>query len=110
MLVTSLFEPLSIKRLRLKNRLVMAPMTRAFSPNGIPAADVAAYYPLRTASEVGLIVSEGTVVERPASKSNPGVPHFFGHALPGWQEVIAQVHAAGGRLPPQLWHVGAQRD
>jgi len=108
--VSSLFEPLSIKRLRIKNRFVMAPMTRAFSPNGIPTPDVAAYYQRRAASDVGLIVSEGTVVERPASKNNPGVPHFFGEALPAWQEVIARVHAAGGKMAPQLWHVGAQRD
>jgi 2,4-dienoyl-CoA reductase-like NADH-dependent reductase (Old Yellow Enzyme family) len=110
MTISSLFEPLSIKRLQLKNRFVMAPMTRAFSPNGIPTAEVAAYYERRAASDVGLIVSEGTVVERPASKSNPSVPHFFGEALPAWQDVITRVHAAGGKMAPQLWHVGAQRD
>lgn len=108
--VSSLFEPLSIKRLVLKNRIVMAPMTRAFSPNGLPTTDVTAYYGRRAVHDVGLIISEGTVVERPAAKNDPGVPHFYGEALTGWQEVIQQVHAAGGKMAPQLWHVGAQPD
>lgn len=110
MSITSLFEPFTLKRLRLQNRFVMAPMTRAFSPNGIPTAQVAAYYARRAAHSVGLIVSEGTVVERPAAKNNPTVPHFYGEALSAWQQVIDAVHAAGGKMAPQLWHVGAHRD
>lgn len=107
---SSLFEPLTLKNLRLKNRFVMAPMTRAFSPHGTPTADVAAYYQRRAAGDVGLIISEGVAVERPAAKNNPTVPNFYGEALRGWQEVIARVHAAGGKMAPQFWHVGAQRD
>jgi 2,4-dienoyl-CoA reductase-like NADH-dependent reductase (Old Yellow Enzyme family) len=108
--IPSLFEPLTLKRLKLKNRFVMAPMTRAFSPNGIPTADVVAYYRRRAEHAVGLIVSEGVAVARPAAKNNPKVPHFYGEALPLWQEVIDQVHAAGGKMAPQLWHVGVQRN
>jgi 2,4-dienoyl-CoA reductase-like NADH-dependent reductase (Old Yellow Enzyme family) len=85
----------------------MAPMTRAFSPDGIPGVDVAAYYRRRAEGEVGLILSEGTVVERPASAGNANIPHFYGaDALAGWQAVIEDVHAAGGKMGPQLWHVG----
>jgi 2,4-dienoyl-CoA reductase-like NADH-dependent reductase (Old Yellow Enzyme family) len=47
------------------------------------------------------------VVERPASRNDPKVPFFFGPALAGWQRVIENVHEAGGRMGPQLWHVGA---
>jgi len=73
--VQSLFRPFSHKSLKLKSRLVMAPMTRSFSPCGVPTSDVAAYYG-RRAREVGLIISEGTVIDRPASANDPDIPHF----------------------------------
>jgi len=60
------FQPFRIGSLELKNRIVMAPMTRSFSPGGVPASNVADYYVRRAKDEVGLIVSEGTVVNRPA--------------------------------------------
>ena len=110
MSVESLFQPFRLKSLALKNRIVMAPMTRSFSPGGAPTPEVAAYYARRAAADVGLILSEGTVVERPASSNDPGVPRFWGEdALAGWKQVIDAVHAAGGRMAPQLWHVGAVR-
>ena len=85
----------------------MAPMTRSFSPNGIPTADVAAYYQRRAEGEVGLILSEGTVIERTASSNDPNIPHFYGaEALAGWQKVIDDVHAGGGQMGPQIWHMG----
>jgi len=107
--VDILFQPLQIKSLWLKNRIVMAPMTRSFSPQGIPGANVAAYYRRRAEAEVGLILSEGTVIDRPAARNDPNVPFFHGEAaLAGWQRVIDDVHAAGGKMGPQLWHVGAR--
>jgi len=85
----------------------MAPMTRSFSPDGIPTENVADYYARRAAAEVGLIISEGTVVNRPASSNDPNIPHFYGEkALQGWKAVIDKVHAAGGMMAPQLWHMG----
>ncbi len=103
-----LFQPLQIKSLSLKNRIVMAPMTRAFSPDGVPDDKVAAYYRRRAEGEVGLILSEGTVVDRPAARNMAAIPFFHGTApLAGWQTVIEQVHAAGGKMGPQIWHVGA---
>jgi 2,4-dienoyl-CoA reductase-like NADH-dependent reductase (Old Yellow Enzyme family) len=105
-----LFRPLTVKSLQLKNRIVMAPMTRAFSPNGVPTQANAAYYQRRAAGQVGLILSEGTVVDRPASRNDPGIPFFYGEpALAGWQGVIDAVHGAGGRMGPQLWHTGSAR-
>jgi 2,4-dienoyl-CoA reductase-like NADH-dependent reductase (Old Yellow Enzyme family) len=101
------FRPFNLKSLHLKNRLVMAPMTRSFSPGGIPTADVAAYYRRRAEAEVGLILSEGTVIDRPASSNDPKVPRFHGEAaLAGWKRVIDGVHAVDGVMGPQIWHVG----
>lgn len=103
----SLFQPFALKSLHIKNRIVMAPMTRSFSPGGVPTADVAAYYRKRAEGEVGLILSEGTVIDRPSSSNDANIPHFYGEqALAGWQNVINGVHAAGGSMGPQIWHMG----
>jgi len=85
----------------------MAPMTRSFSPGGVPGSDVADYYARRAEGDVGLIVSEGTVVNRPASSNDPDIPHFYGgNPLRGWKSVIDKVRVAGGVMAPQLWHMG----
>lgn len=104
---SSLFQPFTLKSLHTRNRIVMAPMTRSFSPNGIPGDDVAAYYAARAAGEVGLILSEGTVINRAASSNDANIPHFHGEkALAGWKQVIDGVHARGGQMGPQIWHMG----
>ncbi len=104
----ALFQPFQLKSLTLKNRIVMAPMTRSFSPEGVPGEDVVAYYRRRAAGEVGLILSEGTVIDRPASRNDPKIPFFHGEApLAGWKKVIDAVHAEGGLMGPQIWHVGS---
>ncbi|UOD29010.1 NADH:flavin oxidoreductase [Massilia violaceinigra] len=106
-----LFRPLTIKSLELKNRIVMAPMTRMFSPDGVPTPASAAYYQRRAAGQTGLILSEGTVVDRPAARNDPKIPLFHGEAaLAGWKGVIDAVHGAGGRMGPQLWHTGSARN
>jgi 2,4-dienoyl-CoA reductase-like NADH-dependent reductase (Old Yellow Enzyme family) len=93
----------------LANRFVMAPMTRQFSPGGVPGEDVAAYYAKR-APHVGLIITEGTYIDHPSAGSSDRVPRFYGSdALAGWRAVAQAVHAAGGRIVPQLWHLGATR-
>jgi 2,4-dienoyl-CoA reductase-like NADH-dependent reductase (Old Yellow Enzyme family) len=108
--VASLFRPLTIGPLTLPNRIVMAPMTRNFSPEGVPGPDVAAYYRRRAENGVGLIVTEGTVIDHPASTDSTRVPRFFGvDSLAGWSRVVAAVHGAGGRIMPQIWHVGMRR-
>lgn len=107
----ALFQPFRLRSLELPNRIVMAPMTRSFSPDGVPGENVADYYRRRAETGVGLILSEGTVIDRPASRNDPGVPFFHGKAsLAGWKNVIDGVHAAGGKMGPQLWHVGAYRN
>ena len=106
-----LFRPFDMAGLHLPNRIVMAPMTRSFSPGGVPGADVAEYYRRRAEGQVGLIVTEGTGVERAGSLNDPKVPVFHGEAaLAGWGKVADSVHAAGGRIAPQLWHVGGMKN
>lgn len=106
----SLFQPYTLGNLTLQSRIVMAPMTRSFSPNGVPGANVAAYYRRRAENGVGLIVTEGTLIDHPAATDDPNVPNFHGEAaLNGWAEVVKQVHEAGGKIMPQIWHVGMTR-
>lgn len=103
----ALFRPLQIKGLALSDRIVMAPMTRSQSPAGVPGADVAAYYRRRAEGGVGLIITEGTYVDHAAAGFDPNVPRFHGgDAREGWRRVAEEVHGAGGKIFPQLWHVG----
>jgi 2,4-dienoyl-CoA reductase-like NADH-dependent reductase (Old Yellow Enzyme family) len=67
----------------------MALMTRSFSPGGVPTAEVAAYHRRRAENGVGLIITEGTEVGRPAALNEPDVPHFHGEAaLAAWKKVV----------------------
>jgi len=103
-------RPFSVGNLTVPNRIVMAPLTRYFSPEGVPGHDVAQYYARRAAADVGLIITEGTLVHHPSSGSSDRVPRFWGEeALAGWRSVVSAVHQAGGRIIPQLWHVGSTR-
>jgi 2,4-dienoyl-CoA reductase-like NADH-dependent reductase (Old Yellow Enzyme family) len=104
---SALFRRLRIGTLDLPSRIVMSPMTRAFSPGGVPGEDVAGYYRRRAQAGVGLIVTEGTWIPHPSAPNEENVPHFHGDpALAGWKRVVDQVHAAGACIMPQLWHVG----
>ena len=105
-----LFQPYSIKGMQLPNRIVMAPMTRGFSPNGVPGENVRDYYARRAQADVGLIISEGTLIRRKGAADNPNYPLFHGEeALAGWKNVVDGVHAAGGKMAPQIWHLGMVR-
>lgn len=107
----ALFRPYTLNTLTLDNRIVMAPMTRECSPGGIPGDDVAAYYRRRAEGGTGLIITEGTTISDPVSSMGTAIPAFHGNAaLAGWKKVADQVHAADGRIFPQLWHVGIVRD
>ncbi|SDW23954.1 NADH:flavin oxidoreductase [Paenibacillus sp. CF384] len=105
-----LFTPFKLGNLTLPNRIVMAPMTRGFSPDGVPGQNVADYYRRRAEGGVGLIITEGTLINHPAASSSPNYPSFFGEAaLQGWAQVVQDVHDAGGLIFPQLWHQGTVR-
>lgn len=106
-----LFQPFDHPKLKLRNRIVMAPMTRKHSPDGVPGEDVAAYYRRRGEGGVGLILSEGVGIRRNGSRTHKSVPNLFGdEALAGWQRVVDGVKPTGARFAPQLWHVGARSD
>lgn len=112
-----LFQPVSLGSLSLRNRVVMAPMTRQFSPGNVPNERVVAYYERRAKNEIGLIITEGTCVGHKASSGYRNVPYIYGEAaLAGWKKVVEAVHgqephgAPGGcKIAAQLWHVGAIR-
>jgi 2,4-dienoyl-CoA reductase-like NADH-dependent reductase (Old Yellow Enzyme family) len=108
--VSALFRPFRIRGLELKNRIVMAPMTRSHSPGGYPNDENVAYYARRAAADVGLVLSEGTLTRRKGASGDANIPLFWGEqALSGWQRVIDGVHAAGGKMGPQIWHQGMSR-
>jgi 2,4-dienoyl-CoA reductase-like NADH-dependent reductase (Old Yellow Enzyme family) len=107
----ALFRPFSCKQLKLENRIVMAPMTREFSPHGVPNEEVAGYYRRRAEGGTGLIVTEGTTVNDPVATMSDKIPQIHGEqALAGWANVVEQVHGAGGKIMPQLWHTGMARN
>ena len=109
--IAPLLTPLKVRGLEVANRFVMAPMTREMSPDRVPGPDVAAYYRRRAEHNVGLIVTEGVGVADAAAVDVPGIPVMYGEdALAGWRRVVEEVHAAGGKIMPQLWHQGAMRD
>ncbi|MFF0545838.1 NADH:flavin oxidoreductase [Nocardia thailandica] len=106
-----LSRPITLNGLTVPNRIVMAPMTRMFSPGGVPGEDVRSYYARRAAAGVGLIVTEGTYVGHDSAGQSDRVPRFHGEEqLAGWAKVAEDVHAAGGTIVPQLWHIGMVRN
>jgi N-ethylmaleimide reductase len=101
-----LFQAYSLGSLALPNRIVMPPMTRsrASQPGDVPNALMAEYYAQRASA--GLIVSEGTWIS-PLGKGYAWTPGIHTPAqVAGWSNVTTAVHAAGGRIFAQLWHVG----
>ena len=105
-----LFKPFELGTLKLKNRIVMAPMTRNRATEGVPGQPNIDYYRRRAEGQVGLILSEGTVIDRPASRNEQHIPFFHGDAaLAGWKGVIDAVHAAGGAMGPQIWHTASTK-
>ena len=105
-----LFSPFRCGNLSLTNRVVMAPMTRYRSPGNVPNKEVIEYYRKRAAGGAGLIITEGTCIGHKAASGYPNVPFIAGEAsLAGWRKVVAAVHAEGGKIAPQLWHVGGIR-
>lgn len=113
--IAPLFSPFRLKKITLPNRFVMCPMTRSFSPGGIPGDGVAAYYRRRAQGGVGLILTEGVGIPHPSAIGFSGVdvlsiPSMYGaDALDKWRGVVDEVHKAGGLIAPQLWHQGGMR-
>ncbi|MEA3300396.1 MAG: NADH:flavin oxidoreductase [Pseudomonadota bacterium] len=115
--IEPLFQSFNLGPLTLRSHFVMSPMTRSFSPQGVPGQNVADYYRRRAEAEVGLIITEGVGIDHPSAiGGGPGalgeenIPMMFGDAaLAGWKNVVDAVHGAGGLIMPQLWHMGVMR-
>lgn len=101
----SLFQPIHLGALALKNRIAMAPLTRSRAVEGeVPSPLAAEYYAQRAST--GLIISEATQISR-QGQGYPATPGIFTDAqVEGWKVVTDAVHAAGGLIVAQLWHVG----
>ena len=100
----TLFDPVQVGSLHLPNRIVMAPLTRNRAPDAIPTPLMAEYYAQRAGA--GLIISEATAITH-QGQGYADVPGLYGtEQLDGWKQVTQAVHARGGRIYCQLWHVG----
>ncbi|WP_213875152.1 alkene reductase [Pseudomonas sp. dw_358] len=103
--MTTIFDPIKLGAMELPNRILMAPLTRCRADAGrVPNALMAEYYVQRASA--GLIISEATSVT-PMGVGYPDTPGIWSNdQVRGWTEVTNAVHAAGGRIVLQLWHVG----
>ena len=99
-----LSDPVRAGDLQLTNRIAMAPLTRNRSPGAVPTDLVATYYAQRASA--GLIISEATAISH-QGQGYADVPGLYApEQIAAWKKVTAAVHAAGGRIVVQLWHVG----
>lgn len=100
-----LLEPIQLGKLRLKNRMVMAPMTRSrANQNGVVGHSTAIYYTQR--SSAGLIISEAINISEQATGSlkTPGI--YTKDQIEAWKKITSSVHENGGSIYAQLWHTG----
>ncbi len=107
--MAELNTPLKLGALALKNRVIMAPLTRSrATADRVPTAIMAEYYAQRASS--GLIISEATVISEEANgyRNTPGL--FTDAQVEGWKTVTQAVHDKGGLIVAQLWHVGRVSD
>ena len=106
--MTSLFDPIQVGALHLSNRVVMAPLTRNRAPGALPNALMATYYTQRAdpVKGAGLIMTEATAISHQAQgyADVPGI--WSDEQVHAWKPTTAGVHAAGGKIVMQLWHVG----
>ena len=102
--MTNLFEAFPLGGTSLQNRIVMAPLTRSRAPDDVASERIALYYAQRATA--GLIVSEGTPISREGQGYlfNPGI--YTPEQIAGWRLVTDSVHAVGGKMFAQIWHVG----
>ncbi|MHC5349692.1 alkene reductase [Metapseudomonas furukawaii] len=105
----TLFDPIKIGDLELANRIIMAPLTRCRADEGrVPNALMAEYYTQRASA--GLIISEATAVT-PMGVGYPDTPGIWSdEQVKGWSNITKAVHANGGKIVLQLWHVGRISD
>ncbi len=99
-----LFSPIQLGQYTLKNRIIMAPLTRCRAVNNIPVEMNRIYYQQRASA--GLIITEGTQIS-PQGAGYPNTPGIYNQQqINAWRKITDTVHAEGGRIFLQLWHVG----
>jgi N-ethylmaleimide reductase len=102
--MSSLFDPVQAGDLSLRNRIVMAPLTRNRAPNAVPRDITATYYAQRASA--GLLITEATAISH-QGQGYADVPGLYGSEQhEAWKRVTVAVHAEGGKIVVQLWHVG----
>jgi 2,4-dienoyl-CoA reductase-like NADH-dependent reductase (Old Yellow Enzyme family) len=108
--MTDPFAPCQLGRLALRNRIVMAPMTRRLCAPGHEVSEASrAYYGRRARGGVGLILSEGVHIDDTHSWDTDNVPRIAtAGQISAWARVADSIHAAGGRFGVQLWHTGVR--
>ena len=106
--MTTLFDPIQLGSIALDNRIVMAPLTRNRAPGQLPNALMCAYYRQRAnpATGAGLIVTEATQIS-PMGQGYLDTPGIYSaEQVAAWRLITDAVHAEGGKIVVQLWHVG----
>ena len=102
--MTTLFDPIRAGDLHLANRMAMAPLTRNRSPQAVPGDMAVTYYAQRASA--GLLITEATAISQ-QGQGYSDVPGLYdSEQLQGWKKVTQAVHAQGGKIVTQLWHVG----
>lgn len=102
--MTTLFDPITAGELSLANRIAMAPLTRNRAPNAVPTEMTATYYAQRASA--GLLITEATAISH-QGQGYADVPGLYApEQLAAWKRVTEAVHAAGGKIVVQMWHVG----
>lgn len=104
--IDMLFCPFEHRKINLHTRLVMAPLPRLFSDEGVPTHEMKRYYSRRATHDVGLIISEPVCVNK-TGWVDEGMAHFYGgEALREWKGILRAVHLSGCKMAPLLTHAG----
>lgn len=103
-----LFQPVRLGAIEAPNRIIMAPLTRGrANPQAVPTPIMGEYY--RQRASAGLIISEATAIS-PEGAGWPSAPGIWtDEQTEAWKPIVDEVHAAGGRIVLQLWHMGRDR-
>jgi len=104
----ALFQPITLGKLTLPNRFVMAPMSRYACPERSPTPELSAYHRRRAEHGAGLMLTGGAAVDHPAANNSPLLADFRAETRPAWRALIEETHWAGGRIALQLWHAGGR--
>lgn len=104
--MADLFDPIRIQNTELRNRFVMAPMTRGRAHRGVPTDAMVDYYRKRAEGGLGMIITEGTLIDHPMANAYGDVPYLREDTVAGWNDVNAVIREGGCKSFVQVWHCG----